>query len=251
MTLAFGGDLDANAIMHMERRPAHASRTALAVLALALLAGCDKLPSSDQIIGAVLHNERPPQSFLDERLITPSILGFSSATDITVAQLDTFYAPDSKWRKLSDTTYVLDATWKDELTNEQHKVTLELEPGTPNNGSCYACTNDEQFIQITRGRLDGDELNSMEIESIEGAVIKAQLPLPAGEIARRQALANRFAPQPPTPPTTPPPSPVGVGAISPGANANLPRATGASSVAPAQATSPPDSAAPASNADGN
>jgi hypothetical protein len=193
----------------MSRIARHAT-AGLFVLGSLALAGCDKINASVQNARQTIAPERPPQAFLDENVLQPVLLGDGlMATDLTVGQIADYYGATGTWRKVSETTYILDVAQTDEVTHKPIQMSLEFAPGTPTTGRCDACAPDRPFAQIKRGVLNGDEMDSIDITDVETSVFKAHVPLsPTALTAKRQREAAVAHVAPTTPVATPPPQPL-------------------------------------------
>jgi hypothetical protein len=157
--------------------------TILVPIAALVLTSCGNAATGGASATTV-RGEPPPEAFLDERVLVPSVIGDgASAADLTVAQVDEYYR--GAWRKIDDNTYAMEAKGQDELTHKPWDLVLEFKPGNPN-GICNGCTPNEQFIKINRAILNGDEEDADDIGNIVSLVYKANMPLPAAVLAARQ-----------------------------------------------------------------
>jgi hypothetical protein len=210
---------------------------ALVVMGAAVfgLAGCDKIKATAQAARQTVSPERPPQAFLDENVLQPVVFGDGlMATDLTVGQIADFYGETSTWRKVSETTYILDIAQIDEVTHKPINMSLEFAPGTPTTGRCDACGPDRAFAQIKRGVLDGDEMDASDISDVETTVFKAHKPLSPTALAAKQQREAALAHVAPTVPVAaPPPQPLSGAAVADTSGAPIADSAGPEDSAPA------------------
>ena len=150
-------------------------------------------------VAAAPIGERPPQAFLDERLILPNPGGYQRP-DITVGQVEAYYAGGHnglQWRKV-DSGFALEISSVDELTGKRGRTTLLFAqtrvPAEYTKGD--AVEADEQFAEIARALNGEEELDFSDIAVIAHRVKGAHLPVPSAILARRQVLIPRCDGQP-------------------------------------------------------
>jgi hypothetical protein len=166
----------------------------VACAAVGWLSGCSKTSSTQQTGPNAQAAGRPPENFLDERLLEPNPQGYLLPTATTVAQVESYYGGlggPMRWRRVSDGSYALETNGKDALTGKPWTLTLMVSAASLHEGmDSFNIEKGERYAHIERAILNGEELADPDIK-IGSTVFNQKIPLPAKIIERRQALTPK------------------------------------------------------------